>query len=84
MVRRDVEISPTLAVEWAGRIANEERRERVLVGLAEAWYKRDPNAAEAWLGESGLAADVQATIRSKFQNRRQRRRGAESGAPGRG
>ena len=84
MVRRDVEISPILAVEWAARIENEERRERVLIGLAEAWYRRDPNAADAWLGESGLAPEVQATIRSKSQGGRQRRGGAESGTPGRG
>jgi len=63
LVRRDAESAPARAVEWAARIENEKRRERALVGVVEPWYRRDPEAAGAWLDTSDLSPETQAAIR---------------------
>jgi hypothetical protein len=84
LVRRHGRVAPTSALEWAFRIANEKRRERVVVGIAESWYRRDPEAADAWLGESGLSTETQAAIRSGAAQGARRPGAPRARAPGGG
>jgi hypothetical protein len=55
---------PEAAVACAARISDEERRERNLVAAAQAWFRSDPDAARAWLAESGLSEQAQREVTS--------------------
>ncbi len=50
---------PVSSVAWANQITNAKNRQDVLTMTAEAWLKKDPANAAAWLPGSGLPAEVQ-------------------------
>jgi len=51
---RAMAASPVDAIEWASRIGDKGRRERVLVSIGKAWMTSDPEAARRWMTASGL------------------------------
>lgn len=51
--------NPAAAVLWAGEIADGGRRRDVLTLAAEAYVRKDPAGAAAWLPGSGLPAETQ-------------------------
>jgi hypothetical protein len=50
---------PVSSIAWANQIQDAKRREFVLALTAEAYAKKDPAAAAAWLPTSGLPAKTQ-------------------------
>ena len=50
---------PVSSIAWANQIQDAKRREFVLALTAEAFVKKDPAAAAAWLPTSGLPAKTQ-------------------------
>lgn len=46
---------PAAGIPWAEKMPDEARRENTLVRVARKWLKEDPEAAEAWLAQSGLS-----------------------------
>jgi hypothetical protein len=48
---------------WAASIHDPEQRRRVVVNLGRAWLRRDAPAAEGWLAEADLPADLVRAIR---------------------
>ena len=59
---RVVHEDPAIGVEWAATISNQEARGRALVDTGRVFYKRDREAANAWLATSGLSPDQQKKI----------------------
>ena len=43
-------------------ISDATLREQSLVAVARTWLRRDTEAAQAWLPQSGLSAEAQARI----------------------
>jgi hypothetical protein len=54
MVRQTIRGEPKTAIEWAQRIHDPDLRRRVLIGVGNRWWRKDPDAANAWMAESGL------------------------------
>ncbi len=50
---------PVSAITWANQITNPKGRQDVLALSAEAYLKKDPAAATAWIPNSGLPAATQ-------------------------
>lgn len=53
---------PEGAIAWAGQISDPKTRESWTIGAAQAYYRRDPNAAREWLASSGLSEDAQKKV----------------------
>ena len=51
------------AISHADKIQDDARRTQALTLVATRWYKRNPEAAEAWLLESELGEDARGAIR---------------------
>jgi hypothetical protein len=47
--------SPEEALEWAGRLRDEERRREAFMKIGRVWHLADPDAAQAWLDRSELS-----------------------------
>jgi hypothetical protein len=62
LMRRSFRSEPEIGVEWAQRIHDPEVRERVLFGVARYWMQEDPEAAKAWLAESGLSEQMKSAL----------------------
>ncbi len=69
---------PAAAVQWAGSISDEGYRTRATVELARNWYRRDQQAAEAWLQTAPLSEE------QKREVSRPSRFGGPGGGPGGG
>ena len=63
---------PEAAVIWAGTIAQEEMRMETLTRAGQAWYRRDAEAAAAWLATSGLPPEAQEAVLNVEEDRRRR------------
>lgn len=63
MVRHRQLDSPALALTWALSISDAPLRRRLVTSLGGAWLRSDPEAANAWLAERGLSAELDAAIR---------------------
>jgi hypothetical protein len=46
--------SPEEALEWTGLIQEVERRREAIIKIGQYWHGVDPEAARAWLDQSGL------------------------------
>jgi hypothetical protein len=64
MVRLNVIKDPGAALDWAHLIHADAVRLNVLRAVGRAWYKRDPEAFEAWLPESGLEIELGSALSS--------------------
>jgi hypothetical protein len=62
LVKRYARAEPSRAIGWAQRIQDPMTRELVTTGVGRTWFRRDPDAAKAWLSESQLATSVQQAI----------------------
>ena len=63
--------SPGSAVEWAGRIQDEQLRLARTIRAGRAWWNAEPDAATAWLAVSGLPeAARQQIVRRRSAARR--------------
>lgn len=49
--------APGASAAWAATITDATLREQSLVAVARTWLRRDAEAAEAWLPQSGLSAE---------------------------
>ena len=58
---------PEKAIEWAKRIANERRRENIVIGVARVWRYLDEAAAEAWLRDSELSDVAKERVRKPVE-----------------
>ena len=54
---------PGSAVPWAERVHDDTRRLAALERAGSGWYRRDAEAAEAWLLESPLDDDARERVR---------------------
>ena len=75
LIRRDSRQDPGSALAWARRIYDPTVRRRVLIGVGQAWFRRDPEAARAWLTESELSEEIQTAIQRppELESRRRSR-----------
>lgn len=55
---------PEAALAWAQDISDPSLRERSLTQVGQAYYRRNPDAARAWLEQSGLSAEAQQAVTS--------------------
>ncbi len=79
LVRRDSQLRPASALDWAHRLHNHTLRQRVLTAVGRAWLERAPAEFKAWLPDSGLEKQIQELILNA-QPRRGRPDGASPGA----
>jgi hypothetical protein len=77
VVRQTIQNLPETAMGWAQRIHDPDLRYRVVVGVGNRWLFKDPDAAKAWLVESGLPEETKAAISNPVQARTEKR--AEGG-----
>ena len=54
--------NPAEGIEWARRIQDPGTRDRALVRVASAWYRKDPEAARRWLAISSLPKAAQKRV----------------------
>lgn len=54
--------NPATGVEWAASIGDDKSRQRALVDTGRAYFRKDPDAAKAWLQTSGLNEEQQKQI----------------------
>ena len=59
-VRRE---SPRIAMNWALALHDPDMRRRVVVNVGRSWIRRDAPAAEGWLAQADLPADLEQAIR---------------------
>lgn len=52
-----------MAISWADSIRDESLREASLKAVATPWYRREPEAAEAWLQQSSLSEEAREAVR---------------------
>ena len=52
------DVSPALAAEFAGEIADREQRHAAIAAIARQWLAVDPAGAEAWLARTDLAPEA--------------------------
>ncbi len=52
------------AMEWAVSITEEKLQQKTIRSVGQEWYRKDRNAVEAWLPQSGLSEDLQKSIRN--------------------
>jgi hypothetical protein len=62
IVRSLAQSSPSEAADWALLIQEEEQRRRSLQMASRVWYRRNPEAFDAWLAKSGLPDDWRQSI----------------------
>lgn len=62
MVRQIADDDPISAIAWADTISNDRQRERALIDAARAYYRAEPEAAAAWLTQSGLPPEMQSRV----------------------
>jgi hypothetical protein len=67
-----------MAISWAESIRDESLREASLEAVATPWYRREPEAAEAWLQQSSLSEETREAVRhppaeQKAERKRDRR-----------
>lgn len=68
--RRIASQSPAEAVDSALAIADPGTRDATLQEVGRWWYRQDQDAASAWLQQSGLSAEQQASITNSHGRRR--------------
>ncbi len=68
--------APAEAIGWCERVADEKRRLGCLKRAATRWYKRDAEAAEAWLEQSPLDEAARSAVREPPSPRRRSPAGA--------
>ena len=56
--------SEASAMEWAVSITDPELQSKTVTSVGRNWYRRDKDAAEAWLPASGLSEQQQDAIRT--------------------
>ncbi|MEO0017745.1 MAG: hypothetical protein RLZZ522_1028 [Verrucomicrobiota bacterium] len=56
---------PALAINYAGRIADPETRDRTYRRTLEFWLDRDPATAQAWINTNPLPANLQQHFQQK-------------------
>jgi hypothetical protein len=56
------EKSPRQALSWVEMIQDPLRRERSLIVVGQNWYRKNPDAAEAWLEDKDLSEEAWALI----------------------
>ena len=61
--------NPQLAITWAQDIQDPGLRQTSLTRAGQAYFRRDPNAAQAWLDSSGLPEEARQQI-ADSNNRR--------------
>jgi hypothetical protein len=69
---------PDLAVEWAKRVQDLERRHQALVKIGLSYSIAAPEKAPAWLARTELPGEVRERIETALENNRTR-----AGAPAR-
>jgi hypothetical protein len=62
---------PTAAIAWAGEITSAGARESTLIQAGQAYFRRQPEEATAWLPESGLSPEA---VNKVLNSERRRRR----------
>lgn len=72
--------APREAVGWCERILDPERRLACLETTATRWYRRDAEAAEAWLQKSPLDEEARRKVRTPSPRRRRAAGAARSRA----
>ena len=55
-----------LALEWAGKISNPERRDKTVEQAFVHWHRAEPQAAQRALDEAALSPELTARIRAKM------------------
>jgi len=58
---------PAEAIQWAGRIENEQEREFMLIGVARVWRHLDEAEAEKWLLQSPLSEEAREKVRAPLE-----------------
>ena len=53
---------PAAAIDWVNTISDDKMRQRALYDSARTFFRKDPEAAQEWLPESGLSEKQQAEI----------------------
>ncbi len=61
---------PQTAIAWAQDISDPELRQQSLTRAGQAFFRRDPNSARAWLESSGLPAEVREAVQNPPSRRR--------------
>lgn len=54
--------NPAKGIDWARRIQDPGTRDRALVRVGSAWYRKDPEAARRWLAVSSLPRAAQKRV----------------------
>jgi len=63
-----------MAISWAESIRDESLREASLKAVATPWYRREPEAAEAWLQQSSLSEEAREAVRHPPAERKAERK----------
>ncbi|MDB4630852.1 hypothetical protein OAF46_04990, partial [Akkermansiaceae bacterium] len=62
--------NPENAIAWAQDISDPGLRDQTLTQVGEAYFRRKPDEARAWLPESGLSPAMQEQVLSRDRRRR--------------
>jgi hypothetical protein len=62
--RDSAEDDPAVAITWADSLFDPEMRRSSVIDVARKWVLLDPQAAESWMLEQQLPADMQEAIQS--------------------
>jgi hypothetical protein len=54
--------NPQVAIEWANDIADPALRQQTLTRAGQAYFRRDPESARAWLESSNLPPEAQQQV----------------------
>lgn len=65
LVRALAPTQPAGAMEWAALVEDETARRRATILAGRSWWRRDRQAAQAWLDASDLPEDVRRQIRER-------------------
>jgi hypothetical protein len=65
LVRGLAPTQPASAVTWAALIEDEAARRRATIQAGHSWWRRDRQAAQAWLDASDLPEDVERQIKER-------------------
>ena len=61
---------PVTGIEWASTINDENSRNRALYDTARTYFRKDREAATAWLPNSGLPAEIQQKLTERINRKR--------------
>jgi hypothetical protein len=81
LVRALAPAQPAAAVTWAALVEDETERRRATIYAGRSWWRRDREAAQAWLEASDLPEDVRKQIQERPRAALARR---APGAPAKG